>query len=193
MNSAFLASVFGSKPLGNKDILTINNSKNDLDLMKMSVRKYTWPVLGASPPVGRFPEDGFFARMWFKIKNAIDSFFFYIENMYGMTAVMRFADERRRASVIISSSIKLSFAGFDVDWMMNISSPRTFSNTSTKISPSLNRSTRASTSPTLTPRCNDIRRAIALANGRLAFPEISLGSSIVGMMSPCATRYVTDS
>jgi len=63
-------------------------TKNDLDLMKMSVRKYTWPVLGASPPVGRFPEDGFFARIWFKIKNAIDSFFFYIENMYGMTAVI---------------------------------------------------------------------------------------------------------
>jgi hypothetical protein len=56
--------------------------------MKMSVRKYTWPVLGATPPTDRFPKDGFFARLWFKIKNAIDSFFFYIENMYGMTAVI---------------------------------------------------------------------------------------------------------
>ena len=63
-------------------------TKNDLDQMKMSVRKYTWPVLGATPPTDRFPKDGFFARLWFKIKNAIDSFFFYIENMYGMTAVI---------------------------------------------------------------------------------------------------------
>jgi hypothetical protein len=63
-------------------------TKNDLEQMKMSVRKYTWPVLGATPPTDRFPKDGFFARLWFKIKNAIDSFFFYIENMYGMTAVI---------------------------------------------------------------------------------------------------------
>ena len=41
--------------------------------------------------------------------------------------VIRAADERRSASVMISSSIRLSFAGFDVDWMMNMSSPRTFS------------------------------------------------------------------
>ena len=40
---------------------------------------------------------------------------------------MRAAEDRRSASVMIISSIRLSFAGFDVDWMMNMSSPRTFS------------------------------------------------------------------
>jgi len=64
------------------------STKNDIDEMKMNVRKYTWPVLGATPPTGRFPNDGFFARMWNKIRNAIDSFLFYIENVYGMTAVI---------------------------------------------------------------------------------------------------------
>ncbi len=90
---------------------------------------------------------------------------------------MRWAEERRSASAMIRSSIRLSFAGFDVDWMMNMSSPRTFSNTSTKISPSLNRSTRASTSLTLIPRCIDIRRATAVASERFPLPEMIFGSS----------------
>ena len=64
------------------------SAKNDIDEMKMNVRKYTWPVLGATPPTGRFPNDGFFARIWNKIRNAIDSFLFYIENAYGMAAVI---------------------------------------------------------------------------------------------------------
>ena len=64
------------------------STKNDIDEMKMDVRKYTWPVLGATPPTGRFPNDGFFARIWNKIRNAIDSFLFYIENAYGMAAVI---------------------------------------------------------------------------------------------------------
>ena len=63
-------------------------TKNDIDKMKMMVRKHTWPVLGATPPENRFPKDGFFTRLWFKIKNTIDSFFFYVENMYGITAVI---------------------------------------------------------------------------------------------------------
>ena len=88
---------------------------------------------------------------------------------------MRCADDRRSASHMISSSIRLSFAGFDVDWMMNMSSPRTFSNTSTKISASLNRSTRVLTSSTVSPRCIDIRRAIAAASGRFELPAISFG------------------
>ena len=75
-----------------------------------------------------------------------------------MTAVMRAADERRSASVMIISSIRLSFAGFDVDWMMNMSSPRTFSNTSTKISASLNRSTRVLTTAIVT--ATDVRPAV---------------------------------
>jgi hypothetical protein len=49
--------------------------------------------------------------------------------------VIRAAEDRRSASAMIRSSIRLSLAGFDVGWMMNMSSPRTFSNTSTKISP----------------------------------------------------------
>jgi hypothetical protein len=64
------------------------STKNDIDEMKMNVRKYTWPVLGSTPPKGRFPDDGFFARIWNKIKNTIDSFLFYVENVYGMTAVI---------------------------------------------------------------------------------------------------------
>ncbi len=76
---------------------------------------------------------------------------------------------------MISSSIRLSFAGFDVDWMMNMSSPRTFSNTSTKISWSLKRSTRVLTSSTISPRWIEMRRAIAVASGRLELPAISFG------------------
>ena len=41
--------------------------------------------------------------------------------------MIRAADDRRSASVMMSSSIRLSLAGFDVGWMMNMSSPRTFS------------------------------------------------------------------
>jgi hypothetical protein len=44
---------------------------------------------------------------------------------------------------MMQSSMSVSLAGFDVLWMMNMSSPRTFSKTSTKISWSLKRSTRA--------------------------------------------------
>ena len=47
---------------------------------------------------------------------------------------MRRADERRRASSVTSSSIRLSFAGNDVDWMTKTSSPRTFSRISTNTS-----------------------------------------------------------
>jgi phosphoribosylpyrophosphate synthetase len=44
-----------------------------------------------------------------------------------ITAVMRRADARRQASIAISSSIRLSFAGKLVDWRTKTSSPRTFS------------------------------------------------------------------
>ncbi len=64
------------------------STRKDMSEMKLNVRKYTWPILGATPPEGRFPKDGFFRRLWFKIKNAIDSFFFHIENIYGITAVI---------------------------------------------------------------------------------------------------------
>jgi hypothetical protein len=58
-----------------------------------------------------------------------------------MTAVMRRADARRSASMMMSSSIKWSLAGAEVDWITNTSSPRTFSWTSTKISMSAKRRT----------------------------------------------------
>jgi len=41
--------------------------------------------------------------------------------------VIRRADARFNASMQISSSIRLSFAGKLVDWRTNTSSPRTFS------------------------------------------------------------------
>jgi hypothetical protein len=101
--------------------------------------------------------------------------------------VIRAAEDRRSASAMISSSIRLSLAGFDVGWMMNMSSPRTFSKTSTKISPSLKRSTRASTSDTCMPRCIDMRRAIGpQARVLFAFPEMSFGSlDDIGSCPPC--------
>ena len=79
---------------------------------------------------------------------------------------------------------------------MNISSPRTFSKTSTKISPSLNRSTRVSTSPTFMPRCIDMRRATALASVWLELPEMIFGSSSWGIGStvlhcPFCNGFVT--
>ena len=63
-------------------------SKTDIDELKMNVRKYTWPILGTTPPTGRFPVDGFFAGMWFKIKNFFDSLLFHIESMYGLGVVI---------------------------------------------------------------------------------------------------------
>ncbi len=54
---------------------------------------------------------------------------------------MRRAEARRSASVMISNSIKWSLAGYDVDWTMNTSDPRTFSWISTKISMSAKRRT----------------------------------------------------
>jgi hypothetical protein len=56
---------------------------------------------------------------------------------------MRRAEARRSASVMISSSIRWSLAGNDVDWMMKTSEPRTFSWISTKISMSAKRRTLA--------------------------------------------------
>ena len=63
-------------------------TKTDMDILKMQVRKYTWPVLGTTAPTGRFPADSFFARLWMKIKIAIDSLLFYIENTYGIAVVI---------------------------------------------------------------------------------------------------------
>ena len=56
---------------------------------------------------------------------------------------MRRAEARRSASMMISNSIIWSFAGYEVDWMTNMSAPRTFSWISTKISMSAKRRTTA--------------------------------------------------
>ena len=52
----------------------------------------------------------------------------------GSTAVMRFAEARRAASIIMSSSITLSLEGLLVGCMMNTSSPRMWSIIFTKVS-----------------------------------------------------------
>ena len=56
-------------------------------------------------------------------------------------AVIEAADARRSASVMIRSSIRLSFAGAQVDCTTYASTPRTFSLISTHTSPSLKRET----------------------------------------------------
>src|SRR4029079_8069295 len=81
---------------------------------------------------------------------------------------MRRADDRRNASVMIKSSIRWSLAGYDVDWMMNASEPRTFSRTSTKISLSAKRRTLALVSGISSPS------AMACAKAGLELPETSL-------------------
>ena len=60
----------------------------DIDVLKMNIRKYTWPILGATSPTGRFPVDSFFTRILMKIKIAIDSLLFDIENTYGIAVVI---------------------------------------------------------------------------------------------------------
>src|SRR6476660_6403289 len=54
---------------------------------------------------------------------------------------MRRAEERRNASMMISSSIRWSLAGAEVDCSTNTSAPRTFSWISTNTSPSAKRLT----------------------------------------------------
>src|SRR6478752_5166791 len=85
-----------------------------------------------------------------------------------MTAVIRRADARRSASVMISNSIRWSLAGNDVDWMMKASEPRTFSRTSTKISLSAKRRTLALVSGISSPS------AMAWARAGLELPATSL-------------------
>ena len=41
-----------------------------------------------------------------------------------MTTVIRFADARLAASIVINNSIRWSFAGGEVDWIIKISSPK---------------------------------------------------------------------
>src|SRR5690349_3895768 len=85
---------------------------------------------------------------------------------------MRAAEARRAASTITSSSIRLSLAGGHVDCTMNTSRPRTFSISSTLISPSLKRPTYARPSGV----CR--LRAMSCANAGVALPANSASVSL---------------
>src|SRR5258705_4208758 len=93
-----------------------------------------------------------------------------------MTAVMRFAEARLKASSIRSSSIRLLLPGAQVDWITNTSPPRTFSLTSTLLSPSLNVSTIAWPSGMF--KCRQISRA----SGRFELPANIFNSSWCWLM-----------
>src|SRR4029077_15994802 len=82
-----------------------------------------------------------------------------------MTAVMRFAEDRLSASIIISNSIRESLTGWQLDCTTNTSPPRTFSSILTRISPSLNDDTVAA--PSLVPR----KAQISWASAGFALPE----------------------
>ncbi len=81
--------------------------------------------------------------------------------------MIRRAEERLQRVEQISSSIRLSLAGYEVDWIRKTSSPRTFSWISTNTSMSANRRTvaRVSGSPS--------KAATASASGRLLLPARS--------------------
>src|ERR1700719_821700 len=85
---------------------------------------------------------------------------------------MRAAEARRQASTITSSSIRLSFAGGQVDCTMSTSRPRTFSISSTLTSPSLKRPTNAR------PSCVCRLRAMSCASTGLALPANSASVSL---------------
>src|SRR5579884_699372 len=76
-----------------------------------------------------------------------------------MTAVMRLAEARRKASISSSSSIRLSLGGVQMDCMTKQSPPRTFSRISTITSPSGKRPTSAL--PKRTPNSAQTSRASA--------------------------------
>ena len=82
-----------------------------------------------------------------------------------MTAVMRPAEARLKASIMTSSSMRWSLTGPEVDCTIKVSQPRTDSLAVTQTSPSEKRPT--STSPSLVPSAE----AMASARGRLELPE----------------------
>ena len=87
-----------------------------------------------------------------------------------MTAVMRPAEARFSASIMMSSSMRLLFTGEQVDWTTNTSLPRTVSYRETKISPSEKVPT--SDSPSLVP----ISLQISSASLGFELPENTLMS-----------------
>ena len=74
--------------------------------------------------------------------------------------MIRFAEARRAASIMISSSIRCWFEGGQVDWMMKTSWPRMFSSIFTNVSPSGKLVTVAS--PSGTPMLRQMSSARAL-------------------------------
>src|SRR5574341_41435 len=93
-----------------------------------------------------------------------------------MTAVIRGADARRRASIMMRSSMMLWLTGGHVGWMTNTSAPRTFSCTCTNTSPSENCDT--SVSARRVPRYS----AISRERCGFAFPAVNTRSP--GMHAP---------
>ena len=95
---------------------------------------------------------------------------------------MRAAEARRQASTITSSSIRLSFAGGQVDCRMKTSRPRTFSISSRFTSPSLKRPTYARPSGVCRPL------AMSCASAGLALPANRASVSLV-LISLCARLH----
>src|SRR5215471_6312863 len=92
---------------------------------------------------------------------------------------MRLALARRRASIMMNNSIKLWLVGGAVGWITNTSSPRTFSSTLTKVSPSGNGLMMH------LPRGSPMCLQMALARGSLAVPlkiitGFGIGSGVRG-------------
>ena len=110
---------------------TIAIPDDRLNEMKRRLRATAWP--------GDFGNDDWrfgVPEPW--LRDMVD----YWANDYDWRA----AEARFNASMQISNSIKLSFAGAAVGWTTKTSSPRTFSCTSTKISSSAKRRTDADVS-----------------------------------------------
>jgi TolB-like protein len=78
-------------------------TQTDIDVLKMNIRKYTWPILGGIPPTGRFPVDSFFTRLWMKIKIAIDSLLFQMDSIYVIGIVLLI--------LLLLSGLGLAFGG----------------------------------------------------------------------------------
>src|SRR5512133_3064547 len=89
---------------------------------------------------------------------------------YGITALIRSAEARLSASTMISSSIRLSLVGAQVDCTTNTSRARTLVLISTVTSPSENRPTVAA--PSAIPRWS----AISAARAGLALPVNTMKS-----------------
>jgi len=96
----------------------------------------------------------------------------------GITAVDRVAVRRpAQTASEIRITIRFVIGRFDVDWIIDISSPRTMSRTLDKISPYLNAFDPCIDSPTATPRWIDhargdgLARELAIARNQFGFGD----------------------